>query len=148
MAEVVLLRASIPMLTTNPNNGPQGNTRLAGILKARTRRAQRKTVRELLQASSPRFPGVVTEGSLTAACEAVFHSTAITITVTRVAPSNGLDPHDGLGAALKSVIDGVADAIGLKNDRGPFVTWRVEQRRGPPKHYSVEVFIEAAWTNE
>lgn len=60
------------------------------------------------------------------------------VTITRVAPSRGLDPHDGLGASLKGVVDGVADALGV-DDRDPRVTWRFEQRRGP---WAVEIEVE------
>ena len=60
------------------------------------------------------------------------------VTITRIAPSRGLDPHDGLGAALKGVIDGVADALGV-DDRDPRVTWRLEQERGP---WGVRIRVE------
>lgn len=63
----------------------------------------------------------------------------VSVTITRVAPSRGLDPMDGLGAALKGVIDGVADALGLKDDRDPRVTWRLEQRRG---QWAVEIEVQ------
>lgn len=61
----------------------------------------------------------------------------VEVTITRVAPSRGLDPHDGLGAALKGVIDGVADALGV-DDRDPRVVWKLEQRRGP---WAVEISV-------
>ena len=120
---------TIPVKTTNPNNGATGNSKLAAIIRARTRAAQRKAawIRTLAAVGlSPRFPCVVT--------------------VTRVAPSDGLDPHDGLGAALKGCIDGIADGLGLKNDRDPRVTWVLAQRRGAAGAYSVEVAVEAAQT--
>ena len=68
----------------------------------------------------------------------------VVVTVTRVAPSQGLDPHDALGPALKGCIDGVADALGLANDRDPRVTWKLDQRRGRPREYAVEVHIVGA----
>lgn len=117
---------TIPVKTTNPNNGSQGWSRNAAFAKARRRKTQRLSaelhVRSALGRTAPTFPLVVT--------------------VTRVAPSQGLDPHDGLGAALKGCIDGIADALGLTNDRDPRVTWRLDQRRGKPKEYAVEVAIE------
>lgn len=59
-------------------------------------------------------------------------------TLTRVAPSEGLDD-DGLGAALKRVRDAVAGALGVDDGpRGP-VTWVPRQRRGP---WGVAVEIE------
>lgn len=114
----------IPIKTTNPNNGATGNTRLAGIIRSNKRKKQRETARVHTLAAvglSPSFP--------------------LGVTVVRVAPSNGLDPHDGLGAALKGVIDGVADGLGLTNDRDPRVTWVLGQRRGKPKEYAVEIQI-------
>jgi len=55
----------------------------------------------------------------------------LTIVVTRVAPSAGLDPHDGLPVAAKSVVDGIADALGLASDRDERVSWRYAAERGP-----------------
>lgn len=63
----------------------------------------------------------------------------VRVIVTRVAPSSGLDEHDGLGAALKGCIDGIADGLGLTNDRDPRVTWELRQQRG--RGYAVEVEI-------
>ena len=115
----------IPVKTTNPNNGSTGNSRLASIIRANKRRSQRVCAKYNVLAAKgvPPLP--------------------VTVTITRVAPSSGLDPHDGLGAALKAIIDGVADALGLKNDRDARVTWVLAQRRGDPKKYFVEVCIEA-----
>lgn len=102
--------------TPNPLNGGTGNTKLAGIIKSRRRKLHRRNAtHRTLAARPPELPLVVT--------------------VTRVAPSRGLDPHDGLGASLKGVIDGIADALGV-DDRDPRVIWRLEQRRGP---WAVEV---------
>lgn len=65
------------------------------------------------------------------------------VTLTRIAPSNGLDG-DNLQGALKSVRDGVADAFGV-DDRDPRLQWRYAQRRG--KQYAV--MVEATeWTTE
>ena len=115
----------IPVKTTNPNNGQTGNSRLAAVIRGRKRKAQRTAAYVSALAARPLPP------------------LPVTVTVTRVAPSQGLDPHDGLGAALKGCIDGIADALGLKNDRDPRVTWVLAQRRGEPKKYFVEVTIEA-----
>ena len=59
------------------------------------------------------------------------------VTLVRVAPSSGLDD-DNLRPALKSIRDGVADALGLKSDRDPRVRWEYAQRRG---NFAVEVTI-------
>lgn len=121
------MKFTIPVKTTNPNNGGQGWSKNAAYAKARTRKAQREQLRwhtvGLLLGKPVPFPVVVT--------------------VTRVAPSGGLDPHDGLGAALKGVIDGIADGLGLKNDRDARVTWVLAQRRGAKGVYAVEVEIRA-----
>lgn len=66
----------------------------------------------------------------------------VVVTLTRVAPSSGLDSHDNLRSAVKSVADQVAQWLGL-DDRDPRVTWRYEQRRGRPKEYAVEIVIGA-----
>jgi hypothetical protein len=112
--------------TKNPNNGAMGHSRLASILKSKERKAQREVAHAHVLSARP-LPDL-----------------PVVITVRRLAPSQGLDPHDGLGAALKGVIDGTADALGLKNDRDPRVTWRLEQERGPRNYYGVVIRIEAA----
>lgn len=61
----------------------------------------------------------------------------VDVTLTRVAPSGGLDD-DNLRGALKAIRDGVADALGV-DDGDPRVGWKYGQRRGP---YGVEVTIE------
>lgn len=64
----------------------------------------------------------------------------ITVTVTRYAPSSGLDEHDGLPPSVKHIVDGIADVFGLA-DKDPRFTWRYAQQRGP---YAVRIHIEAA----
>lgn len=62
------------------------------------------------------------------------------VTLTRFAPSNGLDD-DNLRGALKAVRDGVADALGI-DDRDARVRWEYEQRRAKPKAWAVGIRIE------
>lgn len=62
---------------------------------------------------------------------------SIRVTLTRLAPSSGLDD-DNLRGALKYVRDGVADALGV-NDRDPRVTWDYDQRRSKPREWAVEI---------
>ena len=62
------------------------------------------------------------------------------VTMTRLAPSSGLD-FDGLTAALKSVRDGIADALGV-DDRDPRVTWSYGQERA--KAYGVRITVTGA----
>lgn len=52
------------------------------------------------------------------------------VTVIRVAPRK-LDSHDNLRSALKGVVDGVADALGVKDD-DPTIKWSYEQEKGKP----------------
>lgn len=65
----------------------------------------------------------------------------ITVTLTRIAPSNGLDD-DSLPASCKSVRDGIADAINGGQDRTERIAWRYAQARGKPREYAVLVRIE------
>lgn len=58
------------------------------------------------------------------------------VTLTRIAPRE-LDD-DNLRGALKSVRDGVADALGL-DDRDSRVVWAYGQRKGVPKEQAVEI---------
>jgi len=129
----MILACSLPLKTRNPNNGSQGFSRTATFAKARRRKHERKTAHETL---------LLAHGAGVA--DAVFELTAnrkLVVELTRVAPSNGLDPHDALGPSLKGVIDGIGDALGLTNDRDARVQWKLEQRRGKPKEYAVEVEI-------
>ncbi len=112
-----MIRVEIPLKTTNPLNGSHGHW----AARARVRATQRQIAGLALRAALPRRT-----------------VTPCVVTLTRLAPSNGLDPHDGLGAALKGTIDGVADALGLKDDRDPRVTWVLAQERGP---YGVRIEI-------
>lgn len=66
----------------------------------------------------------------------------LTVTLTRVAPSLGLDPHDGLPASCKHIADGIADALGI-DDRDGRVTWVYAQARGKAREYAVRVRLEA-----
>lgn len=74
----------------------------------------------------------------------------VTVTLTRIAPSAGLDD-DGVCSALKATRDGVADALGV-DDRHPGVTWAYGQRKGQRQGagalglvagFGVEIRIEA-----
>jgi hypothetical protein len=119
----VFVLVAFAVKTTNPNNGSQGFSRNASFGKARRRKAQRTAAQAHVLAAGP-LPEL-----------------PLLVSVTRVAPSDGLDPHDALGPALKGVIDGIADALGLKNDRDPRVTWALGQVRGPKGYYGVEIRI-------
>ena len=67
----------------------------------------------------------------------------VVVTLTRLAPSAGLDRHDNLRASLKSTADGVQDYLGV-NDRD--IDFRYAQERAPT--YGVRVSIEPATAQE
>jgi hypothetical protein len=68
-----------------------------------------------------------------------FVGVPVTVTLTRIAPSSGLDAHDGLPSSMKFVVDALAELLGEKNDRDPRYAWRYGQERGP---YGVRVEID------
>ncbi len=111
------LVVTLPLRTTNPLNGSQSGWRA----KARIRKRQRAFVALVMR---PHAAGL---------------ALPLSIAVTRIAPRS-LDAWDGLGASLKAVIDGVADVLGIRDD-DKRVTWQVEQRRGRPNEYAVEVSV-------
>lgn len=65
----------------------------------------------------------------------------VTVTLTRVGPTNGLDEGDNLNSAMKGVRDEVAAWLGV-NDRDPRVTWKYGQRRA--KEWGVEIELAGA----
>lgn len=63
------------------------------------------------------------------------------ITLTRIAPRK-LDG-DNLASSLKAVRDGIADGLGLKDDKdSDKLIWSYSQRPGSPGEYGVEVRVE------
>jgi hypothetical protein len=65
----------------------------------------------------------------------------ITFTVTRLAPKM-LEDWDGLPAALKQVLDGIADALGTK-DHDPRITWaKPKQEVTAAGQYGVRIEAE------
>jgi hypothetical protein len=76
------------------------------------------------------------------------------VLLVRVSP-RGLDG-DNLQGALKAVRDGVTDWFsgglnesnkkGMINDRDGRIRWMYQQKKGPPKHYAVEIWI--SWEND
>jgi hypothetical protein len=55
-----------------------------------------------------------------------------------------LDPHDGLGASLKGIIDGIADALGIDDGDESRVRFVLQQRKCAPKVHEVEVLLVPA----
>lgn len=118
----------IDVRTPNPSNMSTGSSRLAlSSLKKKQRGYASSIATYLFRAS----------GESWLPCK---------VTLTRVAPSNGLDPHDGLPCSMKSLADGIADALGLTNDRDERVEWAYAQRRGVRGEHAVE--IEVARVNQ
>lgn len=62
------------------------------------------------------------------------------VTITRIAPSDGLDEHDNLPGSCKLVVDEIAAWMHLPSDRHELVTWSYAQERGP---YAARITIEA-----
>lgn len=60
----------------------------------------------------------------------------VAVKLTRIAPRE-LDT-DNLAGGFKSVRDGIADWLGIK-DNDPRVTWLYAQERGKPKQYAVRI---------
>lgn len=112
-----MILVTIPLRLSNPLNSSHGHW----ATKARPRKAQRLAA------------------ALALRTKVIGVTLPVTVTVTRIAPRK-LDAHDGLGAACKGVIDGVADALGVRDD-DPRITWRLAQRRGGPWQYAVEIEV-------
>lgn len=69
----------------------------------------------------------------------------VVVTLTRLSPGNGLDPHDNLPGSQKHVVDEITKQLGLRDDRSPMVTWRYDQTRTKSRDltpWGVEVRIE------
>lgn len=115
------LVVELPMRLVNPLNGTHGHW----AVKSRLRKQQRSTI-SLVMGAHIRIAGIVPP------CR---------VTVTRIAP-RALDRHDGLPASAKAVVDGISDAMGIRDDDAR-VEWRIEQRRGRPKQYAVEIRVES-----
>lgn len=65
----------------------------------------------------------------------------VVVTLTRIAPSGGLDEEDNLTGSLKAIRDAMAKVLGLPNDRAPErVTWKYKQVRGP---WAVRIEVSA-----
>lgn len=110
------VRVTLPLRTCT-----EGNAKEHWRTKARRAQQQRQLVRLVLPMHLR-------------TCHVPAHITfrPIIVTLTRIAPSKGLDPHDNLPGSLKHVVDEVASCLGL-DDRDPRVTWMYEQRRGSRK---------------
>jgi hypothetical protein len=138
-AEVPVIKFTIPIRVDNPLNGPQGRSRGAMLGKAAKRKKQRQVAFLCMRAAAPPAgymnAGVVGYSRRTKGPSLL---PGRVVVLRRVSP-RALDG-DGLQAALKSVRDGIADALGI-NDGSDAVTWKYEWRRGGSRFYAVEVEI-------
>lgn len=126
-----MIKFSIPIKTVNPLNGAQGRTRGAVFAKAARRKREREAARCcVLAALAERGYGSL--GFWHARVKA-------TATLTRI--SAGVLDSDAAPAALKSVRDGIADALGI-NDGSDAVIWKYEQKKCKRGAFGVEVTIE------
>ena len=120
------------MLTLDPFRlDSVGNLREHWAQKARRTKHQRSTVyRWLQQGYGLRCP----------------FSVPLTITLTRIAP-RFLDATDNLPMACKAVMDGISDYLvgeylkGHWQDNQPGLTWIIQQRKGEPKQYMLEIMF-------
>lgn len=118
-----MIKFTVPVKTVNEQNFDRGNSRIAAIIRTKRRQQQRKTARFCTMEQLDRIPAVLL---------------GTTITLRRI--SVGKMDNDGLHTALKSVRDGIADALGI-DDGSPAVTWKCEQGKGKRGVYEVEVEI-------
>jgi len=63
----------------------------------------------------------------------------VTVRLTRIAPRM-LDAHDNLCSSLKAIVDGIADAWGVKDNSG-LVGWEYSQEKSKARHYAVRIEI-------
>jgi hypothetical protein len=122
MQEQGMIRFMVPVKTKNPLNGAQGRSRGAVFAKAARRKREREAAALCFKAEATMLVCVRAE-----------------VTLTRL--SAGKLDGDGLQAALKSVRDGIADALGV-NDGSDAVVWKYEQRKCKRGEFGVEVSIE------
>ncbi len=119
---------ALPLRLTNPLNGSHKHW----AVKARARKEHRSTVALALNAPLSAFREIIVRQAGGAK--------SLLVTVIRVAPRQ-LDPHDGLPASCKGVVDGIADALDI-DDRDPRIMWTYDQKKGSrPNQYGVEIHL-------
>ena len=64
----------------------------------------------------------------------------LVVTLTRIAPSNGVDPFDNLPSSMKGCVDAIAQWLGIDDRRSDAVRYQCAQERGP---WGVRVEIAA-----
>lgn len=64
------------------------------------------------------------------------------VKLTRIGPTNGLDPFDNLPSSLKGVVDEIANWLGVDDRKSDLVRYKCAQERG--KQWLVRVEIKHA----
>ena len=118
----------IRVRTQNVLNARVSNSRAAGIIQRKRDAHERDAAKSATEAAMRR-DGLAAHELVPAK-----------VLITR-ASAGRLDPHDGLPAACKRVVDGIALALGI-DDGGPFVTWAYQQAKVKPGIGFVHVRIE------
>lgn len=65
--------------------------------------------------------------------------TPCVITLTRIGPTNGLDPFDNLPSSLKGCVDEIASWLGVDDRKDDRVRYECKQERGPKWLVRVEI---------
>lgn len=121
-----MIRFTIPVKTPNPGNGDQGFfSRGAAMARVSLRKKQRAAAHA---------------AALAATWTPVPEAKAWRLSVTLKRHSAGKLDDDGLRAALKSIRDGIADAIGV-DDGSSAVVWSYAQAKSKRGTTFVEVEI-------
>jgi hypothetical protein len=118
-----VIEFEIPIKTVNESNGSHGHSHWPTTNR---RKVQREAVawaikQETVFRDLPALP--------------------ISVLCVRIGGS-GLDPHDGLRSAFKSIVDEIAAAYGLPDNDKRF-TWRYDQEKSKRGVYGVRVRIES-----
>lgn len=112
---------------TSPNRA-RGTTIHAAVSTTKRRRTERELGKLHTLSKLP-----------LAARGAIQHSQAkLEVTLVAISPGRGLDD-DNLIAAFKSIRDGVADGVGLRDDSDPRIEFWYEKRRGRKGQYEVHI---------
>lgn len=139
------VRVTLPLRLTNPLNGSHQHWSVKARRRKTLRTATAMALRGPVQALATILGSTRKAGSRNAVAShpGPTATVEVTVRVTRIAPSGGLDPHDALPASAKPVVDGVADALGI-DDRDARVTWSYGQERGKKGEYAVRIEVGEA----
>ena len=111
----------VALETPNPLNNAQGYHHGKAAQRKRRRQVAELAVRSL--ANRPPLP--------------------VQVKLTRYSAGT-LDAWDGLRAALKNVLDGVADAYGVADNDPRFQPVEPQQEKAPPRCHGVRIELQAA----